>query len=154
LIRCRGVENDFETPVPAGTLYNGALWSRGFQLDTRVAHSGSRSLRVRGPDEAEPIHGGTAIYVETAKRYRLSAWVRTRGVTGVGAYLRVREVFYNWRDEYATHRSKALTGDNDWTRIELEFQPGPGDPFGVPGLVVEGRGTAWFDDLEMVEIGD
>jgi hypothetical protein len=148
----QGVVNDFEKPIPAGTLYNGAMWGGGAGLDTRLGHSGSRSLRVGGGSAAEPIAGGTAIYVETGKRYRLSAWVRTRGVTGKGAYLRVNEVFFSWADVRATHRSKALTGDNDWTRLELEFEPGAGDPFGVPGLVVEGRGTAWFDDLEMVEI--
>lgn len=148
----QGVVNDFESPILSGTLYNGAMWYRGLQVDTRVAHSGSRSVRVNGRDAVEPVYGGTAIYVETEKRYRLSAWVRTRGVTGAGAYLRVKEVFWNWDDVRGEHRSKALTGDNEWTRLELEFQPGAGDPFGVPGLVVDGRGTAWFDDLEMVEI--
>lgn len=147
----QGVVNDFESPIPYGTLYNGAMWHRGLKLDSRVAHSGSRSVRVDGRDEAMPVYGGTAIYVETAKRYRLSAWVRTRGVTG-GAYLSVTEVFWNWDDKRASHRSKALKGDNDWTRLELEFQPGPGDPFGVPGLGVDGKGSAWFDDVEMVEI--
>lgn len=145
----QGVVNDFESFIPAGTLYNGAMWRAG--LDTKLGHSGTRSLRLGGPSEAEPVYGGTAICVETGKRYRLSAWVRTRGVTG-GAYLRVKECFWSWDDLRGSHRSKALKGDNDWTRIELEFEPGPGDPFGVPGLIVEGKGTAWFDDLEMVEI--
>jgi hypothetical protein len=142
--------NDFETLIPTNTLYNGALWRA--RVDNRIGYSGTRSLRLEGPSRREPVGGGTAIYVETGKRYRLSAWVRTRRVTGAGAYLRVNECFWSWEDVRATHRSKALTGDNDWTRLELEFEPGAGDPFGVPGLVVEGDGTAWFDDLEMVEI--
>ena len=148
----QGIVNDFETSVPAGTLYNGCLWGHSARLDTHVGHSGSRSLRLNGGEEAEPIHGGTAIYVETSKRYRLSAWVRTRGVTGKGAYLRMNEVFWDWEDVRASCRSKSLTGDNDWTQLQLEFEPVAGDPFAVPGLVVDGKGSAWFDDLELIEI--
>jgi len=147
----QGHVNDFEEPVAAGTLYNGALWGYAGQWDTAVGRSGSCSLRVSGGSEAQPVHGGTAIYGETGKRYRLRAWVRTRGVTGGGAYLRVNEVFCRWDDVRASHRSGALTGDNDWTRLDVEFKPVAGDPFIVPGLVVEGKGTAWFDDVELVE---
>ena len=64
----------------------------------------------------------------------------------------IRDRFWDWNDIRASHRSKALTGSNDWTRLEVEFNPVAGDPFAVPGLVVEGRGAAWFDDLELVEI--
>jgi hypothetical protein len=149
----QGVVNDFETVIPAGTLYNGAIWGGAMQWDNRVGHSGTNSLRVSGPGEAMPVYGGTAIYVGTGKRYRLSAWVRTRGAEGEGASLGVKECFWAWEDVRATHRSQALKGDNDWTRLELEFTPASaGDPFGVPVLVVAGRGTAWFDDVEMVEI--
>lgn len=146
------VLNDFEAPIPAGALYNGSMWGHWAQLETGSGHSGSHSLRVGGPREVQPVHGGTAVCVETGKRYRLSAWVRTRGVTGAGAYLRMNEVFWNWEDIRASHRSRALTGDNDWTRLELEFTPMDGDPFGVPGLIVEGGGAAWFDDIELVEV--
>ncbi|MBM4142839.1 MAG: hypothetical protein FJ225_04485 [Lentisphaerae bacterium] len=145
------VVNDFETPIPAGTLYNGSMWGHAARLETGLGRSGSRSLRVDGGQEAQPVHGGTAVYLETGKRYRLSAWVRTRGVTG-GAYLRANQVFWSWEDVRASLRSKGLTGDNDWTRLEIEFTPIAGDPFAAPGLVVEGRGTAWFDDVELVEV--
>lgn len=148
----QGVVNDFETPVPSGTLYNGSIWGHSAKLDAAVGHSGTHSLLLYGGETAQPVHGGTAIYAETSKRYRLSAWVLTRRVTGTGAYLRVNEVFWDWNDIRATHRSKALTGNNAWTKLEVEFTPVAGDPFAVPGLVVEGRGVAWFDDLELVEI--
>jgi hypothetical protein len=148
----QGVVNDFETPVPSGELYNGCLWGKNARLDTRVGHSGTRSLRVRGSCVAEPIAGGTAIFVESGKRYRLSAWVRTRGVTGKGAYLCLKEVFWNWQDVRAMHRSRLLRNDNDWTRLEFEFEPVQNDPIAVPGLVVEGEGTAWFDDVELINI--
>ena len=146
----QGVVNDFEAPIPAGTLYVGCMWGHGVGLDTRTGHSGTCSLRVSGA-AAQPIHGGTALHVETSRRYRLSAWVRTRGVTG-GAFLRLNQVFWNWTDVRASKKSETLIGDNDWTRLEIEFKPVAGDPFAVPGLVVEGKGTAWFDDLALQEI--
>jgi hypothetical protein len=36
--------------------------------------------------------------------------------------------------------------------LEIVFEPAKGEPFAVPGLVVEGRGTAWFDDIELTEV--
>jgi hypothetical protein len=143
------VVNDFETPIPAGTLYNGSMWGHSGHWDGSVGHSGSSSLRVRGGQKAKPVYGGTALYVETGKRYRLSAWVRTRGVRGEGAYLGIDQVFWNWEDIRASSRSRALTGDGDWTLLELEFKPVRGDPFAVPILAVDGAGTAWFDDVEL-----
>jgi len=148
----QGIVNDFETLIPAGTLYNGCMWGHSAKYDGTTGHSGTHSLRLNGGETAQPMHGGTPIFVETAKRYRLSAWVRTRGVTGKGAFLRVNEVFWGGNDVRATHYSKSLTGDNDWTQLQIEFKPIAGDPFAMPGLVVDGSGAAWFDDIELVEI--
>ena len=148
----QGVVNDFETTVPAGTLYNGSLWRGSGKLAKRVGHSGKQSLRIKGGGLAEPILGGAPIGLETGKRYRFSAWVRTRGATGKGVRLRLDEVIWSWEDIRATYFSKALKGDKDWTRLELEFEPEAWNPIAKPGLVVEGDGTAWFDDVELVEI--
>lgn len=147
-----GVVNDFETPVPGGTLYNGCAWTQEAKLDSRVAHSGRQSLRVRGGREASANDCGTGILLESAKRYRLTAWVRTRGVSAPGAYLRLNEVFWHWGDVRASHQTRRLTGDNDWTLLECEFQPVPDDPLALLSLVVEGGGTAWFDDVLLAEI--
>ena len=43
-------------------------------------------------------------------------------------------------------------GDRDWTRREVDFTPSPKDPFLPIKLCAEGTGTAWFDDLELVEV--
>ncbi|MEI6210591.1 MAG: hypothetical protein WCR06_03085 [bacterium] len=147
-----GVVNDFEAPIPAGTLYNGCAWTRAAKLDDRVSHSGTRSLRVRGGAVASPNDCGTAILLESGKRYRFSAWVRTRGVTGKGAFLRLNEIFWHWGDIRASHQSRGLKGDKEWTRLEIEFEPVADDPIALPGLVVAGKGTAWFDDVELVEV--
>lgn len=149
--RC-GVVNDFETPIPAGTLYNGCAWTREAVVDSSVAHSGTCSLQVSGGRQASTNAGGTGILLDSGKRYRLSAWVRTRNVTG-GAFLRLDEIFLNWGDVRARHQTRRLSGNRDWTLVECEFQPVPEDPMALLSLVVEGKGTAWFDDVALVETG-
>jgi hypothetical protein len=148
----QGIVNDFESLIPSGTLYNGSMWGHSALYDETTGHSGTHSLRLHGRATAQPTHGGPSIFVETAKRYRFSAWVRTQGVTGKGASLRINEIFWNNTDIRASHVSKGITGDTDWTRLEVEFKPVAGDPFVVPGLVVAGHGVAWFDDVELVEL--
>ncbi|MDP6631498.1 MAG: hypothetical protein QGH42_03875 [Kiritimatiellia bacterium] len=149
----QGVVNDCETLVPPGTLYNGCLWTKTAQLARRMGHSGKQSIRVKGGQTAEPILGGAPIGLERGRRYRFAAWVRTRGATGKGVRLRLDEVVWSWNDCRATYFSKALKGNNDWTRLEVEFAVRTFDPIAKPGLVVEGEGTAWFDDIELVEVG-
>ena len=68
------------------------------------------------------------------------------------AFLQVDDVFFNWQDVKASRKTKRLTGDHDWTRLEVEFTPSPRDPFLLIKLCVEGTGTAWFDDLELMEV--
>ena len=148
--------NDFETFVPHGKMYNGPIW-RHINATEGPAHSGKRSIAVGGPGPgklktASPIGVGPAIYGESSKRYRLAAWVKTKGLADGGAYLRVDDVFFNWQDVKATRRTGKLTGDRDWTRLEVDFTPSPNDPFLLIKLCVEGTGRAWFDDLELVEV--
>jgi len=144
----QGIINDFEALVPAGTLFNGCIWGHSAKYDSTIGHSGTHSLRLHGGETARPIHGGPLLHVTAGKRYRLSAWVRTRGVTGKGASLRLQKKL----DSIDARYSKRLTGDTDWTRLVIEFKPSKGEPFAVPGLVIEGGGMAWFDDIELAEV--
>jgi hypothetical protein len=144
----QGIVNDFETLVPAGVLFNGCIWGHSAKYDSTTGHSGTHSLRLNGGETARPVHGGPMLHVTASKRYRLSAWVRTRGVTGPGACLRLQKQ----PDSPDARQSKSLTGDNDWTPLEIVFEPKQSEPFAVPGLAVEGKGTAWFDDIELVEV--
>ena len=148
---------DLETFVPYDRVYNGPIWQPGINATDGVAHSGTKSIALggRGPgkvNSASPIGGGPAIYGESSKRCRLAAWVKTQGLADGGAWLQVDDVFFNWQDVKATHKTGKLSGDQDWTRLEVDFTPSPNDPFLLIKLCVEGTGTAWFDDLELVEV--
>jgi len=148
--------NDFEASVPHDRVYNGPIWQH-IKASEGPAHSGKRSIAVGGPGPgrvkaASPIGGGPPIYGESDKRYRLAAWVKADGLEDGGAYLEVDDVFFGWQDVHATRRTEKLSGDHDWTRLEVEFTPSPRDPFLLVKLCVEGTGAAWFDDLELTEV--
>jgi hypothetical protein len=144
----QNIVNDFESLVPSGTLFNGCIWGHSAKYDGTVGRSGTHSLRLHGNEHAGPVHGGPMLHVEAGRRYRFTAWVRTRGVTGKGAYLRVKPR----EDAVEEKRSKCLNGDRDWTRLEIVFKPENGQSFAVLGLAVDGPGMAWFDDLELTEL--
>jgi hypothetical protein len=144
----QNVVNDFEALVPAGTLYNGCIWGHSAKYDSAVGHSGTHSVRLGGGESAGPIHGGPLLHVDAGRRYRLSAWVRTRGATGKGACLSVKP----WFEGGGERRSEYLSGEAEWTPLAIEFRAGPDDQHAIPRLIVEGPGAAWFDDIEFKEL--
>lgn len=96
-----------------------------------------------------------AVPVKPFSTYRLSGWIRTEdvvGKTGRGAFIGVagKDV-----------QTPALTGTNDWTRVEILFDTGKADTqyiqcvLGGGGLATgraRERGSlarAWFDDLAL-----
>jgi len=60
----------------------------------------------------------------------------------------VQESLLPWRSSC----QNKLAYRSCWTRLEVEFTPSPRDPFLLIKLCVEGTGTAWFDDLELMEV--
>ncbi len=92
--------------------------------------------------------GGNAAWsarsaVTPGELYRLSGWIRTRGVEGgSGAALKVRGAAHT--------ETRALRGTTDWTRVVAVFRAGKGS-----NLVVQcsyggqrmSTGAAWYDDL-------
>ena len=147
--------NDFETYVPADRVYNGAIWQH-IDASAGEAHSGKYSLALRGPGPgkvkvASPVGGGPPLCSESGKSYRLAAWVKTKGLNDGGAYLEVR----GWRgaspERFTSQTEPKLAGDHDWTRLEIDFGPMREGGMSI-NLCAEGTGTAWFDDVELVEL--
>ncbi|MFZ4398235.1 MAG: hypothetical protein ACOYOU_21680, partial [Kiritimatiellia bacterium] len=137
-------------------VYNGSTW-RNVTVDRTQGHSGSVSLKVTGlgrgvPTVGTPNRSGTATYGESAKRYRLSVWVRTE-LTDGEASIAVDDCIWSWDDVRATRRSTGITGTTGWTQLMIEFQPAPDNPFLLVKLCVDGTGDAWFDDVALLVIG-
>jgi hypothetical protein len=146
--------NDFETYLPYDRVCNAAIWQH-IEPSTGEAHSGKYSLAVHGPGPgkvkvASPVGGGPPLPGRMGKSYRLAAWVKTKGLEDGGAYLQVS----GWRgispERFTSVTEPKLAGDHDWTRLQIEFGPMTG---GMSiKLCAEGTGTAWFDDVELVEV--
>jgi len=92
----------------------------------------------------------TFVGVKPFSKYRLSGWIKTDDVvatTGQGALINLHA---------ADVKTQALTGTNDWTHVEVEFETAEDDTvhvnclFGGWGLAT---GRAWYDDvaIELIE---
>ncbi len=155
--------------APRGTgknvLVNGSL-EEGDAGWRWVQYSGQATGDRVTPEGSTPclrIHSGPgadasfsqAIAVEPFSTYRLSGRIRTSGLgkqTGLGALLNVHEL------QGASGRvaTEAVTGTQDWTRVEVIFNSAGNRRLTVNCLFGGwGRsvGTAWYDDLELVWLG-
>ena len=117
--------------------------------DDSVAHTGSRSLRIESDGGADSSWFSN-LRVEPGKRYRLSAWVKTQGLRGaMGALLNIHGTS---PDGEVT---AAVSGDSDWTEIELIFDSGSRRSISVNTLFGGwgwARGVAWWDDIQLAEV--
>ncbi len=111
-----------------------------------VARAGQYSASIVSTDGGD-VGWTVQASVEPFARYRLSGWIKTEDVrttTGRGALLNLHNL-----QPVAT---RALTGTNDWTRVEVEFETAELDVvqinclFGGWGLAT---GRAWYDDLRL-----
>jgi len=124
--------------------------------DHTTRHSGTSSLALRGDADDDvwrwfvPFCGvHMRPSVELGKQQRLTAWVKTEAVVG-----QVRLGFRLTSDPDAPMQvaPTVLSGDHDWTRVELITTPSPGGGNAKIVLELAGRGRAWFDDVEIVNL--
>lgn len=110
-----------------------------------ISHEGKRSLMIFAE---KPANGRwfTKVLFKPWSKYRFTGWVRTENLVaarGKGAGFR----FDAFRINYP-----GLTGTNDWTKIEFEFETGNFDSSVLScqlngGGIASGR--AWFDDMSL-----
>ena len=109
-----------------------------------IGHTGGKSAMISSEEGADAGWSAT-VPLEPFARYRFSGWIKTENVVskdgGLGA-------LFNFHD--AELRTKPLTGTNDWTKVELEFDTNSIDSvqlnclFGGWG---QATGKAWYDDV-------
>ena len=125
-----------------------------FEFDIEVVREGRQALRVTA---SQPVD--VACYQEVMLKpgqwYRFSGLVRTRGLdprdsSVYGTFHIHARAMNDFIAKGDNHR-----GDTEWTRVTLTFQArGDGLTRIVLYLVGFGRGTgtAWYDDLSLVEV--
>jgi alpha-N-arabinofuranosidase len=123
---------------------------KGHFIYADTGRTGKHSLGIESAEGAD-VAWQIVVPVEPRGTYRLSGWIKTENLTpkqgGRGALLNIHNL-----QPVAT---QALTGTQDWTRVEVVFDVEDQDTlqinclFGGWGLAV---GKAWFDDLELVQL--
>jgi alpha-N-arabinofuranosidase len=124
------------------------------EADREVVREGRQSLRIAAAEPSDTALG-QEVALKPGQWYRLTGWVRTRGLDPRGAP--VHGTFQIQRP--GGHGILALganqRGDTDWTEVAMRFQA-PGD--GRVRVAVffvgfgKGTGTAWFDGLRLEEV--
>lgn len=133
---------------------------KGYELavDKDEKHAGKASGTVKCVDESEPGFGTLTQAFKAdkykGKRVRMTAHVKTKDVTGIGAGLWMRVdgkektslAFDNMID-------RPVKGTNDWKKYEVVLDI-PDDADGVFfGFLVAGPGQGWVDGITFEAVG-
>lgn len=134
--------------------YNGA----SYDLDSSVLHSGHQSLRITfdGAANINFQHIFQYVYVASHQRYRFLAYIRTEGIpAGDGIQF---DIFDPRHPEELQVLTPALTGNNGWTPVRVDFETGADTQMleillrRAPEPVLDNqlRGIVWVDDVSLV----
>jgi membrane associated rhomboid family serine protease len=149
LLKNRG----FEAGLEGWTAYSTGGPHPRFEFDSEVVREGRQALRVTA---SQPVNAACyqEVMLKPGQWYRFSGWVRTRGLNprGSSAYGTFHVQDSGANDIIAKGPNHGE--DTEWTRVSLPFQA-RGD--GLTRIVLfvgfgQGTGTAWFDDLGLVEV--
>ncbi|KAA3607513.1 MAG: alpha-L-arabinofuranosidase [Planctomycetota bacterium] len=124
-----------------------AAWAgKGKQSVAESGRSGA-GVVIRSQEGAD-IAWSQTVDVLPFARYRLEGWIRTEQVIPIGGHGALLNVH-----GLAGAQTTAITGDQAWTRVAVEFETGPRDRvqinclFGGWGLAT---GTAYYDDIDLL----
>jgi serine/threonine protein kinase len=164
-------EPKFETPKGwrlSGRDTTGlGIWGTGYewQVDATNVKSGRQSLRVRSTGEAQANQFAVFIQSISAsaaaeKRLRFSGSIKTDGITKGSALLWCRidgpdgnilgfdnMLVRSGPDGVEKADDRGVRGTTEWKRYQVEVAVDARAEDIVFGGVLEGEGTAWFDDL-------
>jgi putative membrane-bound dehydrogenase-like protein len=123
---------------------------RGEFAVTETGHIGGRSVKISS-EQGGDISWAVQVPVKPRTDYKLTGWIKTEKVQKLGrangAMLNVHEL-----QDPVRGGTKALTGDNDWTQAQLNFNSGQMREVTINCLFGgwgRATGTAWFDDIEL-----
>ena len=123
------------------------LYTSEFSRDNEVKYSSKRSYKITSPEYNDAMFFKT-IQVEKNKPYKVTCMVKTNNVeskeqiSGTGAQISIQD---------STERSVAISGTQDWQKIELIFNSKDRDTvnigFRLGGYLGQVKGEAWFSDF-------
>jgi tetratricopeptide (TPR) repeat protein len=136
-------------------------WTRNYDdprrqvtLDATVKREGSQALRVNSPQPSDTVFY-QEVKLEPGRWYRLTGWVRTRGLISHGSSTYGTFAVQQSGGVNLVARGPNHGGDTEWTETAVTFQAPAG---GLTRICVcfacfgTGTGTVWFDDLNLEEM--
>ena len=134
------------------TNIDGVITRSDVEFDRRVSSDGNGSLRIRAtqPTVVRLFETGD-VDIDNA-RLIYQAKVRTEDVNGK-VYLEMWCHFPGKGEFFSRGLERPLTGTTEWTTEETPFFLRKGEnPDNIKlNLVVDGRGTAWIDDIRLLQ---
>lgn len=127
-------------------------------LDGGVAHSGSRSARIRCVDTDPRVGSIYNRWIQdlpsgdlSGRTVTVTAWVRTEQIReGHEAVLRIEALQTSYVSLVVAKIEARSTRDSGWTEICTQLDiPAEADTIRV-SVGLDGVGAAWFDDLSLV----
>jgi hypothetical protein len=125
-------------------------------LDTSVVHGGQQSARITAIGDTSKGFATLSQRIEArnyaASRVRLSAWVRLEKVEAwAGLWMRVD--VGKTSAAFDNMQNRPLVGTRDWQRVEVVLDVDPSADAILFGLLLDGRGTVWIDDVALEKVG-
>lgn len=127
------------------------LYTSHFTRDKEIKYADKRSYKIESPEYNDAMFYKT-VKVEKNQPYKVTCMVRTNEVqakeenSGVGAQISI---------EGTTERSVAISGTQDWQKIELIFNSKDREEvnigFRLGGYLGAAKGEAWFSDFTIEE---
>jgi hypothetical protein len=161
--RCDIGAYEYDLPPPDNLLVNGSFeydsdgdnnpddWiiSEPVERDSTESVDGQYSAKI---DSTVVINNINRQYVDLKPNttYTLSAWIKTENVTWEGA-----QVYpYDYDGVIDASKWIRVEGTTDWTSYSMQFSTGA-DPSKarINFRLKHATGTAWFDDINLVEGG-
>jgi hypothetical protein len=130
----------------------GILTKSGLTVEKKISSDGRGSLKATALQSSVfRLFELNDIDVENS-RLTYRARLRTEAVAGQ-AYLEIRVGFSGRGEYFSRSLDSALNGSVDWTTVETPFllKKGQNPDYVKLNLVIEGRGTAWIDDVRLLK---
>lgn len=139
---------DFETDADGDGLPDGWEIAPPVVFDEDVVKSGKRSVRINSDSVAINNFSKYWVTLKPNTVYTFSGWMKTEEITGgQGAQMYA----YDFDGVSGGGIQMVLRGTSDWTRMSQTFKTGDDGEGRVNFRVYGSTGTAWFDDLRLVE---
>lgn len=149
-----GVATAQMAPVPGWFLAGSNRGGFELTLDREARHGGDLSARLMCRDTSCSGFGNVMQSIRAAhyldKRIRLSAWVKSEKRVRARLWMRIDAVDGRTL-AFDNMEHRARSGPFDWTHQEVVLQVPRDSALIHFGLIVEGAGSAWLDDV-MLEV--